>query len=242
MLLVGTALAGTASAAELLWLVCLEGSGLTKYESSTCLKASAGGKWQSVGVPSGKTITVKLLALTILLKDTKTAVGESEVQCFNKGSIGMGVIKPSGKGEVVTASYEKAKENCRGVKACEKEGVESVAGVNLPWGTELVEGPGGVHLINIVPGPSGRPGWKVVCKVAGLKVEDICEEVTGKHESLEGFNEVTKNPSGVSELLVRARFAGANPALCSQSKEETGHVTGTLAILLPGGALSINNF
>lgn len=47
MLVAGMALAGNA-AAVLLWLVCLEGTGLTKYENSKCLKTSGTGKWQSL--------------------------------------------------------------------------------------------------------------------------------------------------------------------------------------------------
>jgi hypothetical protein len=244
MLMMGMALAGNASAA-LLWLVCLKGSGLTKYTSSKCLTAGTGegAEWQSLGVPSGTSITVKILVLTLTLKDTKTVAGESEVQCFdNAGSIGEGVIEASGKGKVVKAEVAEPEKNCVGKKVCESKGVTEVKGINLPWTTELVTGTNGEPLTKLVGGGSGKePGWKLKCKVAGLSTEDTCESGVGEAEEVElSFGEVTKNPAGVSELLVKGRFQDARKGTCTQKKEKSGEVSGTIAILLPGGALSIN--
>jgi hypothetical protein len=242
MLMMGMALVGNASAA-LLWLVCLKGSGLTKYSNSKCLEASSGGEWQSVGVPSGTSITVKILVLTLLLKDTKSVAGESEVQCFdNAGSIGEGVIEANGKGKVVKAEVKEPEKNCVGKKVCESKGVTEVKAVNLPWTTELVTGTNGEPLTKLVGAGSGKePGWKLKCKVAGLSEEDVCESGAGEAEEVElSFGSVTKNPVGESELLVKGRFQTARKGTCTQSKEKTGEVTGTIAILLPGGALSIN--
>ena len=244
MLMMGMALAGNASAA-LLWLVCLKGTGLTKYTSSKCLTAGSGGEWQSLGVPSGTSITVKILVLTILLKDTKAAGGlESEVQCFdNAGSIGEGVIEANGKGKVVKAEVKEPEKNCVGTKVCEAKGVTEVKAINLPWNTELFVGANGEPLTKLVgTGVAGKePGWKLKCKVAGLSKEDVCESAVGEPEEVElSFGTVTKNPLGESELLVKGRFQTARKGTCTQSKEKSGEVTGTLAILLPGGALSIN--
>ncbi len=240
MLVMGMALAGNASAA-LLWLVCLKGEGLTKYTSSNCLTAGSG-SWQSLGVPSGTSITVKILILTLLLKDTKTAAGASEVQCFdNAGSVGEGVIEANGKGKVVKAEVKEPEKNCVGKKVCESKGVTEVTGINLPWTTELFVGANGEPLTKLVgSGEKKEPGWKLKCKVAGLPTEDVCESSVGEPEEVElSFGEVTKNPAGALELLVKGRFQDARLGTCSQKKEKSGEVTGKIAILLPGGALSI---
>src|ERR1700751_424726 len=71
MLTVIMAQAGNA-AAVLLWLVCLPGNGLTRYTDSTCL--TAGGtsttRWESRGLLAGEEPTVRILVLTITLRDT----------------------------------------------------------------------------------------------------------------------------------------------------------------------------
>lgn len=232
MLVMSMALAGTASAA-LLWLVCLEGSGLTKYENSKCLKAASGGKWQSVGVT--KEVTVKILVISILLTDPKTAIGKVVANCPNEGSRGEGVVKANGEGEVRVAEYTAA-----GAKKCtdeEKNCPEftSVKGVNLPWITNLEEGPGGVHLTTIKPhAGGGQPGWAITCKDI-VNVTDECTSSEKEEEKLKLINTLS-----ATELLVAALFERAHEANCTQSKEKTGTVTGILAILLPGGALSIN--
>jgi hypothetical protein len=238
MLVMGMALAGTASATELLWLVCLKGTGLTRYTNSRCLEAGSG-EWQSEGVPTEKSITVKILAISIVLRDTGSAA-KSAVSCFENGSVGLGLIGPNGTGEIKEARYENAKANCRGVEGCEKEGVEKVEGVNLPWKQELVVGANGKPLGRILPGPSGKlPGYEVKCKVAGLPVTDICEEEKGFPEEVELINEVTKNPEGVLELLVRSRFQEVGHAKCSIGGANASKILGLTAVLLPGGALSI---
>jgi hypothetical protein len=238
ILVMSMALAGSAAAAPL-WLVCLEGSGLTKYESSKCLKASGTGKWQSVGVPAGKTITVKLVVLTLLLKDTSTLLGESEVQCYGKGTRGEGVIEEGGKGTIRAFEVEKPTENCRGIKTCKEKEVEEVKGVNLPWKTEVVE-EGGGFVTKILAGVSGKePGWKVTCKTSiGSQSDECLIESASVAEQLALINEVTKT-SGTEELLVKAHFTSNGEGKCSIGGAKASEITGKLAILLPGGALSI---
>jgi hypothetical protein len=237
MLVMGMALAGTASATELLWLVCLKGTGLTRYTNSRCLEAGAG-EWQSLGVPAGTTITVKLLVISILLRDTKL---KAAVNCFNKGSRGEGVIEAGGKGKVTVAEYENPGVNCVSVEGCEKGTVEEVKGINLPWKTEIFKGANGNPLTRIAAGNNEgkEPGWKLKCKVAGVKNTDECESAKGKEEELELESEVTTNPEKIGELLVRAEFQQRGEINCSIGGANTGKVLGLIAILLPGGALSI---
>lgn len=237
MLVVGMALAGNAAAAPL-WLVCLEGSGLTKYESSTCLKAASGGKWQSLGVRAGQEITVKLVAISILLTDTKAPVlGEVTVKCSSAGSRGEGVIKASGEGEIRVAEYENAKADCSEEKGCPE--VKTVKGVNLPWKIKLFTGTNGEPLTKIEPGNSAgkEPGWEVTCLKEPIvgEVTDVCTSPKGEEEQARLVN--TKS---ASELLVTSLFEENVLATCTQGKEKAGKVKGSIAILLPGGALSIN--
>ncbi len=229
MLMMGMALVGNASAA-LLWLVRLKGTGTdTKYNAG-CLTANPSGEWQSLRVTSA--VTVKLLAISILLRDTGIP---SAVLCFNAGSKGEGVLEEGGKGKIRVAEYEKAKEHCRGVEGCEKEGIEIVKGVHLPWSTEIIEGTNGKPLTKISSGGSGEPGWEVVCKSGGIKKTDVCTSEAGHPEEAELVSEVTG-----SELLVRSRFQEAISGNCTLGGTGKAKVSGLLAILLPGGAVSIN--
>jgi hypothetical protein len=234
MLVMGMAVTGSASAA-LLWLVCLEGSGLTKYESSTCLKAASGGKWQSLGVPTGASISVKLLVISILLIDTKVPIlGEVSVKCSNAGSRGRGLIKPNGEGEIIVAEYENPEANCKEEKGCPK--VTKVKGVHLPWKVKLFVGANGEPLSKIEP-INGEPGWEVTCAEEPLvgEVTDVCETPKGEEEQVRFLNS-----KSATELLVIALFEENIKSTCSQGKEKAGVVKGSVAILLPGGALSIN--
>jgi hypothetical protein len=233
VLTLGMSLAGNASAAGLLWLVCLEGSGLTKYESSTCLKAASGGKWQSVGVT--KELTVKLSVISVLFVDTKTAIGEVALNCPSEGSIGEAVIKSNGEGEVRISEYTAA-----GAKKCKDEKgncpeVTKIAAVHLPWIMNIEEGPGGEALTTVKPHAGGeQPGWEFTCKDI-VNVTDECELVSGE----EGKSRLI-NAFSATELLVIARGEENAKGHCSQSKENTGEIRGAGAGLLPGGALSIH--
>jgi len=240
MLVMSMALAGTASAA-LLWLVCLKSTGLTKYKNSKCLEASGGAAseegWQSLGVPSGTSITVKLLAITLTLRDTGVGIG---VICFSKGSEGEGVIKSGGEGEIRVARIAKPEENCRSLAGCEAGTITKVEGVNLPWKQELIETES--KSVGVIRAGSGGkpPGYAVRCSVAKLAATDTCEEESGHPESVELVNAVTTNPIGVEELLVKSRFETRGHAKCTLGGANASEITGLAAILLPGGAVSIN--
>jgi len=240
MLMVGMSLAGTANAAELLWLVCLEGSNLTKYTNSTCLTASGAANntkgWQSQGVLAGQEITVKLLPFSILLIDEKSTLGKVAVKCWDTaGAIGEGVIKSKGEGEIRKAEVITPNTNCTDEeKKCTK--INSLQGVHLPWVTNIEKGANGETLTTIKPHAGGeQPGWAIECEVLGIKSTDTCVSVAGKEEKVRLVNHFS-----ATELLVATLFEEANTATCTQGGAGSGKVKGFGAILLPGGALSIN--
>jgi hypothetical protein len=237
MLLVGMALAGNASAVILLWLVCLKSVGLTKYENNKCLTSkptqTRGEEgWQSLGVPKGTSITVKLLPITIILRDNGTIGGPTTVTCYSRGSIGRGVIEAEGKGKVLEASVENPGTNCSATGACAGT-LEKIGAVGLPWETELFVGTNGKPLTKI-KGTRGKPGWTVKCGI----LTDECLEGTAPEE-VELINAISEFSPTSKELLVIGRFQTAHPANCSIGGTGQGEVKGLVAILLPGGALSI---
>ncbi len=236
MLVTGMALAGNAAAA-LLWLVCLEGSGLTKYSSNQCTEASSTGKWQSLGLPSGVSDTVRLLAFSLRLEDTGTGV---VIECPDAG-VGWGLIESPNKGQIKVAEITKTEEeaNCKvltGFLTCTgAKVVTKVNGLNLPCTVEIFETNGkNLTQIKWKTGAGERPGWEVEC--AGTA--DKCEEESGHPEFTELVNGVTK---GV--LLVLARFERTTLSKCSVTGgANTGHVSGLIAILLWNGqGLSITS-
>lgn len=155
------ALAGGAAAAPS-WLVCLEGTGLTKYSNNQCTKAESGGKWQSMELPSGKADTVRLVTPTLTIKDTNTLLGESEVQCYGAGAEVGGIIESPNKGQITEVKYKEPGKNCKGLKVCKETEVTEAKGVNLPWKLELFETETKI-LTKILAGTGGKePGWKVV--------------------------------------------------------------------------------
>jgi hypothetical protein len=232
MLVTGMALAGNA-AAVLLWLVCLEGSGLTKYSSNQCTEASSTGKWQSLGLPSGVSDTVRILAFSLKLTDKHTGV---EVECGDAGT-GWGLIESPNKGLIKVAEVPSPSTACKVVKTvltCETKTLEEVKGANLPWKTEIFETEN-KNLTQIASGGSGEPGWKVKCG----GVEDVCtSKSTTELESAELANGVTK---GV--LLVLAIFEAKHKAKCTAlGGSNEGEVHGLVAILLWNGqGLSITS-
>ncbi len=232
VLVMGMALAGSASATTLLWLVCLKGTGLTKYTNEKCLSASGGSGegWQSLGVPKGTEITVKIAVISLLLSDTKVLGKNAAIRCGPKGAVGRGVIKANGEGEIREAKYENAAEDCSNEENCAVIG--QVKGIHLPWKIKLFPGTNGDPLSKIEPGNNeGRePGWEVECNT----VLDVCENEKGKEEEALFLNEIS-----ATELLVLSLFQNARKAKCSVGGKEAGLVKGIVAILLPGGALSI---
>jgi hypothetical protein len=228
------ALAGGAAAAPS-WLVCLEGTGLTKYSNNQCTKAESGGKWQSMELPSGKADTVRLVTPTLTIKDTNTLLGESEVQCYGAGAEVGGIIESPNKGQITEVKYKEPGKNCKGLKVCKETEVTEAKGVNLPWKLELFETETKV-LTKILAGTGGKePGWKVVCKTLGGSQTDECISESGKEEQVAFENRVSS-----SVLLALGTFQKLHKADCTQGGKGTGAVEGKVALLLgSGNALSI---
>ncbi|MGH2852779.1 MAG: hypothetical protein ACRDLF_01110 [Solirubrobacteraceae bacterium] len=229
MFVMSMALAGNAAAA-LLWLVCLESTGLTKYSSNQCTEASSTGKWQSLGLPSGVSDTVRLLAFSLRLADTGAKV---IIECPDPGTTGWGLIEGPNKGQVKVAKVENPNANCKilesGGGLCKE--ITVIEGGNLPWKTEIFTTE--KRSLTRLLGTNNEAGWRIVCS----GVEDRCLTVPEEPESLELVNGVTK---GV--LLVLARFEQAAKAKCSLFGGRTGLVLGLAAVLLwNGNGLSINN-
>jgi hypothetical protein len=245
VLVMGMALAGNASAA-LLWLVCLKGVGLTKYTTSRCLTASGepptNNGWQSLGLLPAQRPTVLLRTLTIRLHDSGRGAG---VRCVKRGvelaegQEGEGTIEEGGKGKVTVAKITTPSENCFGEGACSEKGVEAVEGINLPWNIEVVEGPEGMES-SITSGGKGEPGWKVKCNTLLGSQTDECTSETGKPEKINLGNQRSTEYSYGRELLVKATFRNVANGKCSLGGAKTAELTGLVAILLPGGAVSIN--
>ncbi len=236
MLVMGMALAGTASAAGPLWLLCLEGTNShnTKYEDNQCSKASGTGKWESVALGE-KSDTVRLLAYSLLLKDSATGVG---VHCPDVPvRTGWGLIEKGNLLIIKVAEVpEPEKEGCRLTSEqapCVKGKLEKVFAVHLPWTVEMYENAAEKKILSrITKSTGGRPGWAVKCAA----VTDECVEVEGKPEESEVFSGVTNKI-----LLVLLRFEEKVKAKCSVFGGETGEVKGLIAILLWNGlGLSVN--
>ncbi|MGH2854836.1 MAG: hypothetical protein ACRDLF_11680 [Solirubrobacteraceae bacterium] len=231
MLMMSMALAGNASAAAL-WLLCLEGSGLTKYEDNQCTKANGTGKWQSLGIPAGKTDTVRLLAFSLRLEDFNLGV---QVECGDSGPPGsiVGVIEGPNKAKITEMELkEPENEGCKvlkGALTCKAGALSKINGLNLPWQTEIFTTTEKKDLARIEGTGGTKPGWVVVCGGA----RDECLEETGEYLELE--NRVTK---GV--LLVAARLENVGNARCSLTSGK-GKTSGLIAVLLwTGNGLSIN--
>jgi hypothetical protein len=241
MLVMGMTLAGNAAAGPL-WLVCLEGPekvAPTKYTNHECNVAARNleGVWQSLGLPAGKSDTVRLRAFSLRLTDTKTAAGESSIECPGGGSKGWGLIENVKVGIIKVATVEEASKNCKRLSGgCEEGKIEEVNGIHLPWKTEIVE-EGGELVSKIVADGNGEPGWEVRCHTLLGSKTDICEtEGAANAERVKLLNGTTE---GV--LLVLAVFTQTHSAKCSEGGVGAGHVLGLVAVLLWNGwGLSVN--
>lgn len=222
MLLMGMALAGTASAAVPLWLLCLEGkegSLPTKYETNQCRKAASGneGKWESVALGE-KSDTVRILVLTLRLTDTKATLGKATIVCDHVK--GIGLIEKSNLLIAREAKVPHPEEECAGTEGFTCKGAKptKVEGADLPWKVELYTEKSGKFVSRIQPDGSGEPGWKVEC--AGT--EDVCLSTgAGTLEETSGENVLTVEGTK-STLLVLAEILKVDrrksKMLCRRSK------------------------
>ncbi|MGH2854530.1 MAG: hypothetical protein ACRDLF_10130 [Solirubrobacteraceae bacterium] len=236
MLVMGMALAGNASAA-LLWLLCLEGSGLTKYSTNQCTTASSTGKWQSLGIAAGVKDTVRLLAFSLRLEDTGAG---TQLECNDVGIPGtmVGVIEGPNKGKITKFELlSPEKEGCKilkGFLTCKAGSLTNFKATNLPWNTEIFTTEN-KSLTRILSGGSGEPGWSLTC---GGATDSCLSESAAASESAELINAVT---NGI--LLVASRFesSATSKMKCSVGGANAGKIRGLIAVLLwSGNGLSIN--
>jgi hypothetical protein len=232
MIMMGMTLAGTAAAAPL-WLVCLEGSNLTKYSNNQCTTAEAGGKWQSQGLTTTDRATIT--AFTLTLTDTKTALGKTPVRC-DSGGESTGTVGPGAVDVVETAKIKEAEKNCRGLEGgCESNKIEKVVGVDTPWQDVLFETEKKI-LSKIESDGGGEPGWAVTCKTVLGSKTDTCVSESGKFETAHLENKLTG-----TVLLVLGTFIKGVKAKCTEGGAGSGEVEGQFAILLASGnGLSVN--
>jgi hypothetical protein len=238
VLLMGMVAAGSASAVGT-YKTCQEVSGTgTKYAAEGCETAEAAGKWE---VAELKGTEKAVLAGTLVLTDTKTAVGEVSVSCSSEEA--RGVVGPGKLGKVTAIN----KINCTSIKGCEAGSVKAEAD-GLPWKTELAEvensekaKTAGVKLES----EKEEAGWTIKCKVAGLSVEDKCLTNKGllNYVSLLYTKGFFNNPAGNRRWLLFLEFLNypGRRATCSQSKEETGIVSGRVLLLaFRGSGVDVN--
>jgi hypothetical protein len=229
MFVMGMALAANASAAPL-WLVCLEGTNLTKYSSNQCTKAEAGGKWQSQGLTTSDKITDT--GFTLTLADTKTALGKTVVRCNAAASAK--IIQVATAGTVESVTVAKPSENCRGIEGgCES--VEKIEAVDLPWQTVLFETEKKT-LTQLKGDGKGEPGVAITCKTVLGSKTDTCKSEEGKPEET-----LLENKLSGTVLLVLGTFMKKHKGTCTEGGKESGEVEGQIAILLESGnGFSVN--
>ncbi len=184
----------------------------TKYTTDQCSTASSSGSWTWQAAAEENTVRSKG---SLILRDKKTTVGESEVECYVEG-------------EGAFIEVEKVKVlSCRAIKLCEAKTVEAEA-VNLPWKIEAFETEKKLSAALSEEGSSGKPGLKVKCKVVGVSVEDTC-----KFTGTESLGLENKNIGG--ELLILATYDKLSKEKCSQKGEESGEIAGSMAVSTTSG-------
>ncbi len=239
MLALGIALAGAASAATPLWLLCLEGkegSLPTKYETNQCTKAAKEnkGKWESVALGS-KSDTVKISIFSMRMEDTKGELGAAVVvRCDHVG--GGGLIEGRNlllirEARIAKPSTECTAEGSGLFKVCKTSSIEAIEAVHLPWIGE-VYGDTENKLFTGRVEPSGEGGGEPGFKVRCAGVEDVCtSEGPGKREEAVSENVVT---AGV--LLVLGKPLNDHKGECSVGGKEAQEVEGHAAVLLSNGS------
>jgi hypothetical protein len=233
MLMMGMALAGSASAAPL-WLLCLpRAAGTGAFEDASCRFFLTNGNWESESNGT-KTDKITILALTLTLTDEKTALGSTPVRCDHPSKSGMnGFIGPGNKGLITEAKVVNAETECESLGgACKtgEKGIKKVEGVNLPWQTEIFESEGRFETkIESTFSTEHEPGWAVTCEtLLGEKTDTCTTESKAKDEVLG----LASRESTLRELLVLGTFLRAYRAHCTEGGKESGLAEGMLGILL----------
>lgn len=147
--------------------------------------------------------------------------GEPAIEC-DKGFRSEGRISPSNRLEITVFEIESPGTNCKGLGFCQK--IVEYQGLNIPWTTQVYEENG--KLYTQVRGSGGSAGYQFRCEYLGDTLTTTCE--IPEIERIELSNVV---PEG-SPLYILGRFEEASGQNCK--------ILGSIAILLPGGSLSIS--
>jgi hypothetical protein len=183
--------------------------------------ASARVGWRLSGTPLTESVAMEWKG-SLKVEDTKTVGGILGVECSDTAT---GFVGVGGAGEVTKLTTT----SCAGLESCKKTG-ESIAitPLNLPWHTELATVGGALHDV-LVSGGKGTPGFKVECKVVGLKVEDECSGTLSAT--------LTNGESGVT-----AAFNKSEKLTCAFGGSGSGFAEGSQSIVASSGAkLSTEN-
>ncbi len=148
----------------------------TRWSNSRCSVASSTGGWQWRELKTTEQVSTQA---TLTLIDKKATGGESAIQC---GGTDNGWIGPGKLDQI--ASISVIASNCKRVTGLCLT-VEEIKAIHLPWQTELFETEGRIRDKITETGTNGQPGWKVKCS----GVEDVCETVAGKEQSILMSNE-----------------------------------------------------
>jgi hypothetical protein len=231
----GVALAGNASAAVPLWLLCLEGANAhnTKYKNNQCTEASSSGKWESVPLEN-KIDSVKIVFLSLRFVLEKESLGELAIQCSK--ATGGGLIESRNlllirEARVTNPASECTVEDTLPFKTCKTSLLESTEPGNLPWLYEVYQETEHKFISRIRASEGqGEPEWTWRCADRGYTCVLTHEE--GASEEFVNENVVTAE---THTLLVLAGFV-------KKRKEGCEEVAGHLAILLSNGnGLSLKN-
>jgi hypothetical protein len=137
------------------------------------------------------------------------------ISCTGEGE---GTIKAGGDGTISHLGESSCKPGKTSGNQC-KESVK-VAGVDLPWKTELYK-EGSTIRDRIVSGGDGTPGMELVCKTG----------LFGEFTAFCSINTNTLMTNNVSGGLVEAELEKvSNKTHCSFSEEESGEWKGTLKV------------
>jgi len=215
----------SATASAGVWEHCTKGKPNveppTKWTEHQCSTASGSGEWEWREVNGTEAVRDHG---SLLLKDTKTVLGVSEVECFGTSE---GEVGPKNHDRVTSITVV----SCRGIKICKATGI-TVEPLHLPWQTEVYQTEG--KKFDLLKGTTGEePGWKVTCETIAGKITDECQ--AEGPESLLLENKATKKGTGELELLVLATFQHLRNANCTQGKPGSGEVRGSAGILQANG-------
>jgi hypothetical protein len=184
---------------------------------------------------------------SLLLEDTKTALGASDVLCTGilDGTIGpdgldvISEVLTEAKAAVSTTVLVGTALTCVEHSVC----VEPLVwAANLPWNTllELAETDLGAIFVDLISsGGKGNPGWYVECMgLAGLTDECLAE---GASETGEGVFEAVNVTAGVEAIFLESvtELLALKLAHCSQGGAETGVVEESTGVIKPASGTEV---